>query len=142
VKLSPDAHLLAYVSSENGAKEVYVTAAGAIASAKTMASRGGGSHVQWRPDGSELFYLSADGHGMVSVAVKSDNPVNLGEPVKLFDLPEGIASWDVMGNTFDVSADGQRILMIRNARDENMGPTPFPSAVVVLNWFTEFGQQP
>ena len=56
-------------------------------------------------------------------------------PAKLLE-----AYWNgegaVAGRTYDVSHDGRRFLMIRQAA-ANVAP---PSVIVVQNWFTELGR--
>ena len=67
-QISPDGRWIAYASDESGTWEVYVQSF-PVLGAKRAISTGGGSEPQWRPDGRELFYLTADGT-LMSVEVR------------------------------------------------------------------------
>jgi Tol biopolymer transport system component len=69
-RFSPDGKWVAYVSNESGRDEIYVQSF-PISGAKFQISSSGGSEPQWRNDGTELFYLAADGKLMAA-------PVKLG----------------------------------------------------------------
>jgi Tol biopolymer transport system component len=68
-QLSPDGHMLAYVSSESGQYEVYVQGFPGPGP-KARLSAEGGAQPRWRADGRELFYLALDGT-LMSVAFKA-----------------------------------------------------------------------
>ena len=89
----------------------------ASAGASVLVSRGGGSSPRWRRDGTELFYLAPDEKLMV-VGVDAGSAFRVGAPNPLFQTPPGT----IVG---DVSADGQRFLMVQS------GVSPF---TVVVNW--------
>ncbi len=59
---SPDGRWVAYVSTESGHKEVYVTSYPDV-SGKWQVSNGYGDHPRWRADGRELFASSAESVG-------------------------------------------------------------------------------
>ena len=59
-RFSPDGHFFAYVSDETGREEVYVTTFPEHASRWRISTEGGGD-PRWRPDGEELYYVSAEG---------------------------------------------------------------------------------
>ena len=93
--LSPDGHTVAYVSDESGREETYVEDFPTHAHRRQISSSGG-IMPRWRADGRELFYIA--GGQLMSVDMK-----NVGTtPEPLFQLP---------GNSFDVSADGQRFIV-------------------------------
>jgi hypothetical protein len=73
-----------------------------------------------------------DGRGILSVPVSApDGRLALGRPERLFDYaPYG----GRLGPDYDVTADGGRFLMIRNA-DET--PASRPQLVIVQNWIDE-----
>jgi hypothetical protein len=67
------------------------------------------------------------------VSVSTEGVFTLGQPQQLFessDLGRGPGS-----PTYDVSADGQRFVMV--ARIEGEEPAP-PAIRIVLNWYEEF----
>lgn len=104
----------------------------------TLVSRGGGKHPEWQPDGSRLFYITPDNRSMMSVAVRRDGTV--GEPSKACDLPDSIfVGYSWVPNVFDVSADGERLLMIEWVKNPSDGSEQSkPDVVLVENWFEEF----
>lgn len=62
-RISPDGQWIAYVSDESGRQEVYLTSFPKAGSKRSI-STGGGRAPQWRRDGRELFYASANGELM------------------------------------------------------------------------------
>ena len=81
-RVSPDGRWLAYASDESGTWEVYVQAF-PVAGSKRGISVGGGAQPQWRRDGRELLYLSAD-HRLMSVDVQLDDTFRASKPRPLF----------------------------------------------------------
>ncbi len=81
--LSRDMQWLAYASDETGVREVYVDSFPPTGR-KTPVSRGGGAEPQWRFDGRELFYVSADRRLMV-VPTKMTPTFEAGRPEPLFE---------------------------------------------------------
>ena len=71
-RFSPDGHWIAYTSDESGQDEVYVQTF-PLNGSKGKISHQGGSFPEWRRDGKELFYVSADRQVM---AASLDNQVN------------------------------------------------------------------
>ena len=137
MRLSPDDGLLAFSSSESDQNEVYVVNFPSFTN-KRIVSRGAGNALEWHPDGSELFYLSADARSLWSVAIKQDENLTESEPTKVLDLP-----LDISRRGFQVAKDGQRFLMLRNI-PEPLGSDglPRPKALLIENWFEEFREQP
>jgi eukaryotic-like serine/threonine-protein kinase len=123
---SPDGHWLAYVSDESGHYEVYVQPYPGPG-AKYQISTEGGTEPVWNPNGKELFYRSGD--KMMAVDVTTLPSFSVGRPRMLFQGP--YLPTAVTFPYFDVSADGQRFLMIKPSEQK---PTQI---VVVQNWFEE-----
>ena len=83
---------------------------------------------EWRRDGKELFYISADGK-LTAVPVVTDQATfTAGTPRALFDVevPEATAPYPT---DYAVTADGQRFL-VNTVVDQ---PTR-PALTVILNW--------
>lgn len=120
---SPDGRWIAYRSNESGKNEVYVRTFPA-ASGKWQISINGGQQPQWRSDGKELFYISAD-RKLMAVDVKSGATFEAGLPKALFDLTAAKA----YNTGYEATADGQRFLLVRTLQE----PAPAPFSVVV-NW--------
>ena len=60
-RFSPNDRWMAYASDESGRFEVYVRPFPAASTQSTTISIAGGMQPEWRRDGKELFYISADG---------------------------------------------------------------------------------
>ena len=130
-KLSPDGRFLAYQSNESGRNEIYVRPF-PDGAGRWQASVDGGGKPRWSSDGSELYY--ARGGALMSVSFSTGQGATLGQPQQLFeaeDLSSGTST-----PTYDVSADGQRFLMIAPvAGDTEAAP---PKIRIVQNWQEEF----
>jgi hypothetical protein len=128
--LSPDGRWIAYYSNESGQNEVFVRPFPKVDAARFQISAGGGSRPAWSKDGKELFYFDAT-TAMMAAPVQTKPTFSAGKPTKLFDGP-----WYNVQATrpYDVSRDGQKFLMIKNASDPSSTP---PTMTVILNWLEE-----
>ena len=133
---SPDAQWLAYVSTVSGRNEVYVQPYPGPGSRQQISTDGGMSPV-WRRDGRELFYIvSAQQAGVapmkvMAVAVTMRPVLRAGVAKRLF---EGRYMTNSPARQYDVTADGQRFLMVQ---EKERSPIAVTQMVVVLNWFEE-----
>ena len=121
---------IAYDFDGGGRREIYVQAfePGKPASpACWQISNGGGTMPRWRGDGKEIFYLSLDGK-MMAVRVSGDGAAfQSSTPQFLFNAtPPQLrtSNWE-----YDVSADGERFLMI-----EPMAAPEYQPLTLVSNW--------
>ena len=135
-QLSPDARWLAYAVQEPDRSEVYLTTCRPcrpdldLPQIRYRLSNNGGEAPTWRGDGRELFYVE-DGR-MMSVAVSESPEDEPGVPEMLFQADFVV---DAFGNAnYDVTADGQRFLMIRAPKGEEGLRSRIE---VVLNWDEE-----
>jgi len=139
-KFSPDGQWLAYCSNESGKPQVYVQAFPGPG-AKIQVSSEGGTDPVWRRTGGELFYRNGD--DMMAVSVSFGSSVTAGRPQRLWtgDYSHGMsASCGPAGPTssnYDVTADGQRFLMISD-RDRHTPPSR--EIVVALGWADELSR--
>ena len=125
-KFSPNGRFIAYTSDESGRNEVYVQTFPSPGT-KWQISVGGGAQPRWRRDGRELFYISPD-RKLVAVDVKTDTSIlEVGTPKPLFQTR--LSGYPGPRNNYDVSADGQRFLMINLLSDVSSTPI-----TVVINW--------
>jgi serine/threonine-protein kinase len=127
---SPDGSSLAYVSNESGRPEVYVQPYPGPGG-KRQVSIDGGTEPVWNRNGRELFYRS--GIKLMAVEVTTRPGFSAGRPRVLFEGQYLASVFPLIGVAYDVSPDGQRFLMIKEAEQS-------PSAtqiVVVQNWFEE-----
>jgi len=130
-RFSPNTRWVAYASDESGTFEVYVRPF-PPASGQTQISIAGGTQPEWRRDGKELFYISADGK-LTAVPVTTDGATfSAGTPRALFDVevPEPNPPFPT---DYAVTADGQRFL-VNTVVDQ---PTR-PALTVILNWTADF----
>jgi serine/threonine protein kinase/Tol biopolymer transport system component len=132
-KLSPNGRWVAYVSNDavGGGPEVYVQPYPEPTS-KWQISTQGGEYPRWSQDGSELFYLTADGTLMVVAVDTKKAAFSAGTPRALFptrtlleDHAEGSRYY-----TYDVSPDGKRFIVSERVAPANQ-TTPL---TLVLNW--------
>jgi Tol biopolymer transport system component len=131
--VSPDGHWLTYDSNRSGSFEVYVRPFPNTDGGEWQVSSGGGSKPLWARNGHELFYVGADG-AMLSVPVEASGTAwNAGTPVKLFEGK--YVNTGTSGRTYDVSADGQRFLMIKPPATD--ASTAMLALIVVQHWDEE-----
>ena len=96
---------------------------------KWQISTDGGGELVWARSGRELFYRNGD--KMMVVPVQTQGMFTPGKPQLLFQAPFEVM--DGFRPNFDVTPDGQRFLMIKDA-----APDSAPTQInVVLNWFEE-----
>jgi hypothetical protein len=123
---------MAYQSNESGQFQIYVQTV-PVSGAKYQISTSGGSSPRWRPDGKELFYVSAD-RKLMAVPVKLGATIEAGTPQPLFPLSPfpGFAS---ALSFYAPMRDGQRFLVNAPAGGEAAAAPPF---TVVTNWQAAF----
>jgi eukaryotic-like serine/threonine-protein kinase len=117
---SPDGRLLAYVSDETGAPEVYIRAVSGSGVAVRVSTAGGEFPV-WRADGRDLYYRVPDG-SIMRVGVKLRPTIALSPPSVALAAPP----FSRMVRSFEVTPDGQRFVGF--GRED---PLLF---TLVLNW--------
>jgi hypothetical protein len=87
----------------------------------------GGTHVRWRPDGRELFYLAPDERLMaVPIAVGADGQLDAGAPVPLFATRFGPLYTEFPQYT--AVADGRFLMNVA------IEAPAVPPITIVLNW--------
>ena len=130
-EISPDGKWLAYESNESTEYEIWVRPFPDVDSRRSLVSTGGGRSPSWAPDGQELFYRTTAG-AMMAVRVRTEPEFQAGTPEELFNGPyrrnPGRSRW------YDVSPDGQRFLMIKQAAGADGGGN---DVILVQNWFEE-----
>ena len=127
---SPDGRYVAYMSTETGEREVYVRPYPGPGGQQTV-SVGGGQQPIWAAS-DELFYRDLSGERMMAVSVATEPSLRVGTTEQLFagnyynTSPGGSPR-----PQYDVTADGQRFLMLEAQEAER------PQINVVLNWHQE-----
>ena len=123
-RFSPDGHWLAYYSDESGRGEIYVRSFPDAEQRRQISTGGSGIGSAWAGDGRELFYVSRN--RMMAVNIQTSPELAVGTPRELFQAPFPV--WP----EFDVTADGQRFLMVQignQAEGRRIN--------IVQNWFEE-----
>ncbi len=136
-EISPNGRFLAYQSAESGRLEIYVRPFPQVDGGRWQISIGGGTRAAWAKSGRELFYLD-ESQTLTAVPVRtSESTFSMDTSSKIIDTkyPEPNPA-----RHYDVSPDGRRFLMLKDA------PASEPRAaqaniVVVLNWFEELNQR-
>ncbi|MGA7078034.1 MAG: protein kinase [Terriglobales bacterium] len=124
-RISPDGHWVAYESDESGQIDIYITTF-PEGKGKWRVSSNGGGYPAWSGNGKEVFYKAiADDYFVCPVSVKGSE-IEVGTPQYLFH-----AATPGIGTSFDVSADGQRLL-VNHAKEQAQAPLQ-----LVTNWPAE-----
>ncbi|HEX9422256.1 MAG TPA: protein kinase [Pyrinomonadaceae bacterium] len=129
-QLSPNGRWLAYASDETGNYEIYVesfSADGKLGADKKRVSTTGGVLAVWRRDGSELFFVAADGQMMSSAVKTGGTEFEFAAPKPLFKTR--MMAWVLGFHEYDVSRDGQRFLI-----GTLIGEPTAPPPTVIMNW--------
>jgi len=124
--ISPNGRWMAYQSDESGRTEIYVCPF-PQAEPKRQVSIEGGTEPLWNPNGRELFYR--DGNKVMAVQTETEGTLVLAQPQLLFESD----SYLTQDSTYDVSADGERFVMI----DQSESARPPTELVLVQNWAEE-----
>jgi eukaryotic-like serine/threonine-protein kinase len=134
-QISPDGRWIAYASDESGRWEVYVQSF-PVLGAKRAISTGGGSEPQWRRDGRELYYVTADGM-LMAVDVTPGEMLQATRPSPLFRTPIPTSGeMNSRRNHYVASPDGQRFLV-------NAASDAQESISVLVNWTSRLrGERP
>ena len=134
---SPNGRYLAYQSEESGRSEIYVRPFPHVDNGRWQVSTAGGTRPVWARSGRELFYLDAS-NTLTAVPVStSGSTFSIGIPAKVFDTKYAEPN---PSRHYDVSADGQRFLMLKDSATGDPNATPV-SMVVVEHWFEELKQR-
>jgi len=123
-QFSPDGRWIAYISDESQRYEVYV-ARFPGAGGKHQISASAGFAPRWRRDGKEIFYATTDAKLMSAAVTVKGDALEVGEVRPLFGSAFGGGGFTYR---YDVSADGQRFLIVPQQQASSEGVT------VIQNW--------
>jgi Tol biopolymer transport system component len=123
--VSPNGRWLAWAGDDSGQWEIYVTAF--PDGGRKWQISDGGDWPRWSRDGSEIFYLTDTGTLMATRVDGSGDTFQVGATETLFELGPFNDGFD-----YDVAADGQRFLVVRQA-ERQARQNQLPMALV-LNW--------
>jgi Tol biopolymer transport system component len=135
-EVSGDGHWLAYESNESGRSEVYVRPFPNVDAGKWQVSTNGGTQPLWARNGQELFYESMG--ALMRVPLTLGSTFQAGTPRKLLEARYLLRTLGggPSARMYDVSADGQRFLMIKESSGADEHP-PSARIILVQNWFEE-----
>jgi Tol biopolymer transport system component len=124
-RFSPDGKWIAYGSSESGANETYVRSFPSSGDRLQVSTQTGLDPV-WRGDGRELFYIQG-GNLVMAVGIQArPGGLQIDAPRELFSTSIVIP---VIDSRYDVTADGQRFLVL-----ERVGGNEAGTLTVLANW--------
>ena len=131
--VSSDGRWLAYEANESGPFEVFVRPFPNIAGGRWQLSSNGGTRPLWSRGGRELLYVAPTG-AIMHVGISAGSSWAPTTPTPL--VKEGYATqFANPGRTYDISPDGQRLLLIKPAA--TTATSSQGGIVVVLNWAEE-----
>jgi len=139
-EISPDGRWLAYQTDRSGRFEIFVRPFPDVRGGEWPISSGGGTEPLWSRNTPELFYRAPNG-AVMSVDVvpgeswKAETPKQVLAGEGYFLEPNGNPY-----RTYDVSLDGRKFLMLKNAPVAENART-MPHLIVVKNWFEELRQR-
>jgi hypothetical protein len=131
--VSPDGHWLAYESDSSGRFEIYVRPFPDVSTGQWLISPAGGTRPLWAANGQELFYVAPGGALMAARVGPRGDAWSAGSPEEVLEGPyltEGVRD----RRSYDVSRDGRRFLMVKQAPEEQAAT---PQIIVVQNWLEE-----
>jgi Tol biopolymer transport system component/predicted Ser/Thr protein kinase len=121
---------IVYSSDDIGRREVFVQAFAPgqpAAAARWQISSGGGTMPRWRGDGKEIYYWGLDGRIMAATVDGTGSAFKWSTPAPLFQaVMPTLRTNDI---NFDVSADGERFLLVEPA--DRIGTPPL---MMVTDW--------
>jgi serine/threonine-protein kinase len=127
--VSPDGRWLAYDSDTSGRSEVYVRPFPNVGDGQWQVSVAGGMQPLWSHE--ELFYVTLD--SVLAVPVTHSDTWRPGTPKKVVEGRYVLRNGYFTRN-YDVSADGQRFLLLKRGGGD---PSDAPPQIIVVQHFDE-----
>ena len=112
---SRDGRYVVFLSAETRRREIYLRPYPGPGGQVTVSVQGG-MEPTWAGNG-DVFYRSLDGTRMFVASITTSPKLMVGTPVQLFEGRHYIAPTGSPRAQYDVTSDGQRLLMLANATD-------------------------
>src|SRR5215831_13524468 len=129
-QVSPDGQWLAFVTSQTGRSEVYVSNF-PKPTGKWQISSTGGQTPRWRRDGKELFYATLDGILMAVEVTPGKGDLAVGASKPISQKPVALRG---LYAVYDVSPDGQKFAAARVKKGSLHAPL-----TLLSNWIHALG---
>jgi serine/threonine-protein kinase len=130
---SPDGTHVAFLSTVTGTREIVVRRYPGPGGASPVSVNGGVEPV-WAANG-EVFYRNMEGDRLFAVSTSTRPSLKVGTPVLLIERPFYITPTGSPRPQYDVSSNGQRVLILANTADASESTRS--RIGVVQNWFEE-----
>jgi len=125
--LSPDGGFMVFESDQSGGRtDVFIRPFPKM-DTQVKVSTAGGTEPVWSSTTNEVFCLADN--KLMAVPVRTSGGIEVGKPVALFDVANYF--FGGLGRNYDVTRDGKRFVMVKNAVGEQSRSLPI---TVVLNW--------
>lgn len=112
-RYSPDGAWLAYMSTESGGPQIYIQELPGERRKRQVTTQGGVQPI-WHPKGGELYYRDGSGRVM-AVSITVGASLSVGQPRVLLDRQYWTTPVGLTNQTYDISPDGERFLMLKDA---------------------------
>jgi serine/threonine-protein kinase len=130
---SPDGQWLAYEADDSGSFQVYVRPLPNTTGGRWQVSTGGGTQPLWSWTGQELFFFASNGV-LMRATVPRGAVWQGGAPTKVLEARYVVSPRGTVGRNYDMTADGQRFLMLKAVGGDATGSPP---EIVVVQHFDE-----
>jgi serine/threonine-protein kinase len=128
-RLSPDGRWLAYISTDSGSEEVYVTDF-PKSTGRWQISREGGAWPVWRQDSREIYFVSTNTQLYAQEVQVRDGAFGVGPSHPLWS----VQTLFPQGYPYDVAPDGKRFLVVSR-------PTSATAPqVLISNWTSDLSK--
>jgi hypothetical protein len=124
---------VAFLSTVTGTREIVVRRYPGPGGASPVSVNGGVEPV-WAANG-EVFYRNMEGDRLFAVSTSTRPSLKVGTPVLLIERPFYITPTGSPRPQYDVSSNGQRVLILANTADASESTRS--RIGVVQNWFEE-----
>jgi eukaryotic-like serine/threonine-protein kinase len=130
-QISPDGRWITFRSDESGKNEIYITSF-PKPTGKLQVSIAGGVTPRWRRDGKELYYLAPDRKLMAVELKEISGSLQVASTRPLFEMFQTMFLTGAGFNQYDVTRDGNRIVVDSVITDESSAPLN-----LIVNWTAE-----